>query len=52
MTDAEKIKKFELIQERLWVIAKRGTMMESTLAASLIRLFEIPSPNGEDPEGA
>ncbi len=52
MTDQEKIKKFDLIQEGLWNSAENGDLLTSTMAASIIREFKIPSPDGEDPEGA
>ena len=52
MIDKEKIEKFELIQAKLWQLAKDGPMLQSLLAGALIRIYGIPSPTGEDPESA
>lgn len=52
MSDAEKIAKFDELQRWLWDAAEVGNLFQSTMAAALIRQFSIPSPTGEDPEGA
>ncbi len=50
MTDKEKIKKFEEIQKQLWKTAAEGNVLQSIMASNIIRLFEIPGPNGQRPE--
>jgi hypothetical protein len=52
MTDEEKIEKFDELQKWLWEIAKHGNAQHSILMAHIIREFQIPSPDGEDPESA
>jgi hypothetical protein len=52
MSTEEKVAKFEQIQKTLWEMAKYGNLMQSTLAAALIRQLEIESPEGEEPESA
>lgn len=52
MTTEEKAKKFEELQAHLWDMALHGNPFQSTIAAALIRQFDIDGPNGEDPESA
>jgi len=52
MTTKEKAVIFDKIQIELWNGARQGNPLQSTVAASLIRRFKIPGPNGEDPEDA
>ncbi len=55
MTDAEKIAIFNEIQAGLWGVILGTTpanLMQQMMAAQMVRTFEIPGPNGEDPEGA
>jgi hypothetical protein len=52
MTDAEKIAKFEEIQQYLWDHARHGNGFISTMVATIIRTLRIPSPEGDDPESA
>jgi len=52
MTTKEKVVIFDKIQIELWDRARRGDPLQSTVAASLIRRFEVPGPDGEDPDDA
>lgn len=52
MTDEDKVKKYDAIAEWLWAAAMHGNLLQSSLAANLIRHLEIPSPDGDDPEEA
>jgi hypothetical protein len=52
MTNDEKIKKFEEVQAALWGMALNGNLLQSTLAAGIIRQLKIESPEGDDPESA
>jgi hypothetical protein len=49
MTAKEKIEKYDLIVKELWNCAREGNLLQSTLAATLIRTFELEGPEGEDP---
>lgn len=50
MSEDEKAKKFDEIQELLWSFVYGGNMLQQMLAANIIRLAAIPGPDGEDPE--
>jgi hypothetical protein len=52
MTDAEKAKKFDEIQNLMWSWAIHGNLLQSSIAAAVIRQVEIPGPDGEDPDYA
>jgi hypothetical protein len=52
MSDAEKAAKFDELQRWLWDAAKFGNLLQSTMAAALIRQFDIASPEGENAESA
>jgi len=52
MTDQEKAKKYDKLRDWLWGAAMGGNMLQSTLAAALIRQHEIEGPNGEEPDYA
>lgn len=52
MSPEEKIAKFEEIQEKLWTQARYGNPLQSTYAAALIRLLQIESPEGDQPDDA
>jgi hypothetical protein len=52
LTLEEKAKKFDEIQAKLWDLARHGSLGQSTFAATFIRLLEIESPEGDDPESA
>ncbi len=52
MSDEEKVKKFNEIQEYLWSQAKNGNAFASSIMSQIIRNLKIVGPNGEDPESA
>jgi len=52
MTDAEKIAMFDKIQRMLWRMAMEGNVLQSIVAAAIIREAAVQGPNGEDPEEA
>ena len=52
MTIEEKAAKFDEIQKALWDAIKLGHPLQSMMAANIVRRFEIPGPDGEDPESA
>lgn len=49
---SEKAEKFDTLQRALWDTALHGNVLQSTMAAALIRSFDLPSPEGDDPESA
>lgn len=52
MTEQEKAAKYDEIAEALWNMAINGNLLQSTIAANMIRQLEIESPDGADPESA
>jgi hypothetical protein len=52
MTDEEKIKLFDEIQQKLWNMVIYGNPLQSVMGSTLIRTLNIPGPNGEDPDEA
>ena len=51
MTDAEKIEAFDKLRDWLWDAARFGNTFQSTVAAAILRQFNISSKDGEDAEG-
>ena len=52
MSNEEKAEKYDQIAEALWNMAAGGNLLQSTIAAAMIRQLEIHGPDGEDPESA
>ncbi len=52
MTEKDKIKKFDELQKWLWEAAVNGNMLQSTMAAAIIRQFDIESPKGDVSDNA
>lgn len=52
MTEEEKSKKFDEIQTWLWEAARSGNTLQSTVAAGLIRVWKVESPEGDGPDDA
>lgn len=55
LTPRDMIQKYLSIQAMLWGGVKgdiQVNLLQQTMFAGLIRTFDIPGPNGEDPESA
>jgi hypothetical protein len=52
MTTEDKAAKFDAMQLWLWNAARYGNVMQSAVAAAMIRELQIPSPEGDDPNDA
>jgi len=52
MTQKQKAAKFDKIQKLLWDMAMHGNLLQSTMAAALIRKLKTPGSDGSDPNDA